>query len=55
MQAPKDPIAVYPALSRNYMGVWLSAEEPQATILPQCMTLELLGKKTHFTFEIRGR
>lgn len=45
MRAPKDPIAVYPALSRNYMGVWLSAGEPQATILPQCVTLEVWERK----------
>lgn len=50
--APKDSIPVYPALSRNYMGFWLSAEEPQATILPLWVTLELLGKKIHFTSEI---
>lgn len=52
MPAPKDPAPMYSALSRNYVGVQLSAEQPQATILPHCVTLELLGKKTHFTAEI---
>lgn len=52
MPAPKDPAPMYSALSRNYAGVQLSAEQPQATILPHCVTLELLGKKTHFTSEI---
>lgn len=55
MPAPKDPAPVYSALSRNYAGVQLSAEQPQSTILPHCVTLELLGRKTHLTSEIGSR
>jgi len=55
MPAPKDPVRANPALSGNYRAVWLGAEEPQAAILPYCVTLELWGKKTRFTYEIGGR
>lgn len=53
--APKASTPAYCAIFKNYMHIWLSAEEPEIITPPHCVTLKLVVKKTYFLSEREGR